>query len=197
MTRRYQQLLTLVMFFILGTVASVTFAHENQYVDNLALQIQQQANRVKAETLRFRQVPQYHQVVGNLSQIEHLARHIQTMARHTANLRHVKYDLRRLDTLVHQTEDLFRQMERAALHGHGQLHGCIHRAYRLLHSMEDSVHQIQIVVERLNQNCSQCWTNQRQQYQPFPGQSIGFGGFGLDRNGMVIRNGRLGFNFSF
>ncbi|MCH2180518.1 MAG: hypothetical protein MK108_00805 [Mariniblastus sp.] len=197
MTRRYQQLLTLALFFILGTIASITWAHENPYVENLAVQIEQQATRVRAEAIRFNRGHTYYQLVGNLTQIEHLAGHIQRMARHRDNLRHLKHDLRRLDRLVHESEDLFRQLERAAHHGHHHFHRGVHPAYRLFHSMEVAIHQLQNIVERTNSNCQSQWTNQRQDYLPIQGQPLGFGGFSLNRNGMVIRNGRFGFNFSF
>jgi hypothetical protein len=197
MTRRYQQLLTLALFLLLGTVASITLAHENPYVGNLALQIEQQANRVKAEAIRLRRGHTYFQLAGNLTQIEHLARHIQTMARHRDNLRHLRHDLRRMTRLIHESEDLFRQMEQAVQRGQVHIHGGNHRAYRLFHSMEDSVRQIQNYVERLNSNCYSHQLQQAPSFHPFPGPSIGFGGFGLDRNGMVIRNGRFGFNLRF
>ena len=198
MTRRYKQLLTLVMFFVLGTVASVTFADEYQHIDNLALRIQQQTRQLKQESFRFRHTPQYRHLVIDLAEMEQRARHIHDVAHHSTDLHHLERDLSKLDSLLHHVQELFQQIEQSAHFGHGHIHGGTHNVHRLLHSIEDSVHHIQADVDRLSRVRHRHYGHGAyRHYNSHQGRSIGLGGFSLNRNGIVIQNGRLGFNFGF
>jgi len=198
MKRHYKQLLTLVMFFVLGTVASVTFADEYQHIDNLALRIQQQTRQLKQESFRFRHTPQYRHLVIDLAEMEQRARHIHDVAHHTTDLHHLERDLSKLDSLMHHVQELFQQIERSANLGHGHIHGSTQNARRLMRAIEDSVHHIQADVDRLSRSHHRHYGHGAyRSYNAYPGRSIGFGGFSLNRNGMVIQNGRIGFNFGF
>lgn len=198
MTRRYKQLLTLVMFFVLGTVASVTLADDYHHIDNLALSIQRQTRQLARESYRFRHASQYRHLVQDLSKMQRLAQHIHEVAHHSGNVWHLRSDLAEFDSVLHHVQGLFHQIENAADFGHGHIHGSTRTACRLLHAIEDSTHHIKADVDRLSRGHQRHYGHGSYgASNAYHGRSIGLGGFSLNRNGMVIQNGRLGFNFGF
>ena len=195
MKRLYKQLLALGTFLAIGTVASITFANDYHHINDLASAIERETRQLARESFRFRHLPQYEHLANDLRGMQRHARRLIDGTRRSGNVWQIRADLARLDSCLHHVENLVRQIEQTC--GIAHIHARNRNLHRLIHSIEDDLHHIQQDLGRINQGCYECRPYERQHYNPYQGQSFGFGGFSLNRNGLVIRNGKMGFNIGF
>ena len=147
------QIKTITAFvFSIATLAGFAQNAKADYyshLDRLACDILRQSDALVGEAIHYRHTPQYRHLVHDLKQIRAFADHIHEVAHHRGSIVHLDRDLRQLDAQFHHLEDLIKDIEHNAVHGHGHIHGRTGHVRRLLRAMENNIHHMQSDVRNL------------------------------------------------
>ncbi|HAY83017.1 MAG TPA: hypothetical protein DCY79_24695 [Planctomycetaceae bacterium] len=167
------------------------------HIDHLANQVECQSRTLISEIRsHYRHTRQYRKLLSGAYQINRSARHIHALANRPQQLVHLRDDVERLDRRV---RELAVQIAQTDVHADGRrIYGPSADVFRLLRTMEDSVHHLYDELLRQTQPRCEC---DRLHMRNAPDYSLhGHGPLDRDlqdRNTIQFGNGRFNFQFRF
>ncbi|MGI9518463.1 MAG: hypothetical protein ACR2NP_15515 [Pirellulaceae bacterium] len=150
MTRLSKSIFAAVAMVVASFSANQASAQDiYHHIDELALTIQLQAERLQAETHHYVHTPGYSNMVCATNQLRQRATLIHNLAHSHGCLYSMSAHLRVLDAQFHRIERLFDAVEYEASHGHGHIHGHTAHVRGLLNNIEDNIHHIRDDIAQL------------------------------------------------
>jgi hypothetical protein len=120
--------------------------HQRIYeqIDNLAVQVQRQAQQIGSEAaIHYQHTPQYRHLVSDTSELVKQSAHLHEVAHNHGTVDHMAADMAKLDASFHHLETTFEGIHNRAAIGIGHVDGHIAHVKALLGSMETNLHQLQ------------------------------------------------------
>ena len=114
-----------------------------RHLQDLALDIQINSDRLMGETHRYVHTPHYQQMLRALRDMRAKAVKIHVLAIQRGCLFEMERELRHLDRNFCRVERLFQRTEEDAQFGVGHIRGCTARVRGLLNQIADDIHHIQ------------------------------------------------------
>ena len=185
-------MMTLVSFLAI-TAAQTVQAGSYRHIDELALQLQEQARELYSEfKLHYRHVSDYRHLRSDGASLSRVASHIHSVAHRRGDIHHLESDMAKADRLFHHLEELVGRIEHDTLHPvGGHTHGDLHHVHSVMQSMESTLHHLKADVESL--------AHTRHSYQRHGRRYYGRLGVGYHwrRGGGHLRGNGIGIHIGF
>ena len=152
MTRFTKPVMAVVVMAAASLSADQASADIFAHIDNLALRIQVQAERLQAATEHYIHTPGYSDMVCATNQLRQRATLIHDLAHSHGCMYAMASHLAVLDAQFHRLEALFDHVEYEASHGHGHVHGSTRYVKRVLGNMETNIHHLRADIDQLHRD---------------------------------------------
>jgi hypothetical protein len=178
MTRSIKTIASLFTLIVMSATTAQVNADDYHHIDRLAVKIQKTSKQLLRESVHYRHTPEYRHMVADANEMYRLATHVHEVSHFEGNLRHLQNDVANLDRQFHHVESVFDRIERNAAYGNGHVHGRTAHVKRLLISIQDSIHHMQVDLKQIrNRNTvSRRFYNQPVLHQVYGGNYGGHGG---------------------
>ncbi len=204
MTRNAKMMIGAIVFTIASTVGLQLKANDYHHIDEAAMRIQKNTQRLASDLRHYSHTPQYRHLIKDTQTLRRLAAHVHRMTQYNARLDLIDKDVHEMDDAFHHLKNGFNQVEHDAEHGNGHIRGDTRHVKALLREIQTGIHHIQEDIERqqrANRFDDHYYQNRSRTYygnqSGYYGNSRSRNGWNLNRGGITIGNGHSGIRINF